>query len=163
MLGQIDDSESSEEVLPTLDRSVDFEVSTTVPCKSFGDLPPELIERILLTAIRDCGYVWPSHVVYTFNALRSVCKFWRIVLDAKAMKYLPQVYFSHPDILPKSKGPVVQVNMQRIIRNAGSFSGLVIDMKKILNSEKWNRAWLDLILLSHGWYIIINVWWKTKK
>ena len=37
MLGQIDDSQSSEEVLPTVDRSVDFEVSTTVPCKSFGD------------------------------------------------------------------------------------------------------------------------------
>ena len=30
-------------------------------------------------------------------------------------------------------------------------------MKKILNSEKWNRAWLDLVLLSHGWYVIINV------
>ena len=44
VLGQTDDSESSEEVLPTLNRSVDFEVSTTVPCESFGDLPPELIE-----------------------------------------------------------------------------------------------------------------------
>ena len=124
MLDQIDDSESSEEVFPTLDRSINFEVSTTVPCQSFVDLPPELIERILFTAIRDCGYVWPSYVVYTFNALRSACKFWRIVLDPKAMKYVPQVYLSHPDILPKSKEPVVQVNMKRIIRNARNGIGL---------------------------------------
>ena len=71
------------------------------------------------------------------------------------MNYLPQVYFSHLDILSKSKGAVFRVNMQRIIRNSGSFLALVIDMKKILNSEEWKRAWLDLDLLSHGWYVII--------
>ena len=56
-LGQIDDFESSEVVTPTLDRSVIFEVSTTTPSKSFVYIPSELIKRILLTAIRSCGYV----------------------------------------------------------------------------------------------------------
>ena len=149
VLGHTDDFEFSEVVTRILDRSVDFEASTTTPSKSFGDLPPELIKGILLTAICNCRYVWQSHVVYTFNALRNVCKFWRIEVDATAVEYLPQVYFFHPDILPKSKGAVARVNMQRIIRNAGSFLGLVIDMKKILNSEKWNRTWLDLVLSSH--------------
>ena len=69
------------------------------------------------------------------------------------MNYLPQVYFSHLDILSKSKG--AGVDMQRIIHNSGSFLALVIDMKKILNSKEWKRAWLDLDLLSHGWYVII--------
>ena len=41
--------------------------------------------------------------------------------------------------------------MQRIIRNAGSFLALATDMKKTLDSEKWNRASFDLVLLSHGW------------
>ena len=68
------------------------EVSTTAPNKSFGDLPPELIKRILPTVICNCGYVWPSHVVYTFNALRNVCRFWRVEVDATAMTYLPHVY-----------------------------------------------------------------------
>ena len=78
------------------------------------------------------------------------------------MKNLPQVYFSHPDIFPKLKEAVVRVNKERIIHNAGLFSGLVINMKKILDSEKWNRVWLDLVLLSQGWYVIRNLWWKTK-
>ena len=78
------------------------------------------------------------------------------------MKNLPQVYFSDLDIFPKLKEAVIRVNKERIIRNAGLFSGLVINMKKILDSEKWNRVWLDLVLLSHGWYVIRNLWWKTK-
>ena len=78
------------------------------------------------------------------------------------MKNPPQVYFSHPVIFPKLTEAVVRVNKERIIHNAGLFSGLVINMKKILDSEKWNRVWLDLVLLSHGWYVIRNLWWKTK-
>ena len=86
VLGQIDDFESSEVVTPTLDRPVDFEVSTTAPRKLFAELPPELIKRILLTAKRNCRYVWSSHVVHASNALQNVCKFWRIEVDANAMK-----------------------------------------------------------------------------
>ena len=78
------------------------------------------------------------------------------------MKNLPQVYFSDLDIFPKLKEAVVRVNKERIIHNAGLFSGLVMNMKKILDSEKWNRVWLDLVLLSHEWYVIRNLWWKTK-
>lgn len=89
--------------------------------------------------------------MHVFNVLRHVCKFWRIEVDAIAIKYLPQIYFSHPDILSKSKGVAVRVNMERIIRSAGWFLALVIDMKKTLESEKWNRASFDLVLLSHGW------------
>ena len=57
VLDEIDDFESSKVVTLTLDRSVDFEVSTTAPSKSFSHFPPELIKRIFLTAIRNCGYV----------------------------------------------------------------------------------------------------------
>ena len=93
-----------------------------------------------------------------------MCNFWRVVLDGSVVtKLLLQVYISQ-DILPKpKKNVVVQVNMQRIMRNDGSFSGLVIDLKKMLNIERWNEAWIELCLLSYGWHVLKNVWWKTKK
>ena len=52
--------------------------------------------------------------------------------------------------------------MKRIIQNAGSFSGLALELKRITNNHPWNKAWLDLIVLSHGWDIIFNIFWKTK-
>ena len=83
-------------------------------------------------------------MVHTFNSLRNVCNFWQVVLDGSAVtKLLLQVYVSH-DILPKpKKNGEVQVNMQRITRNAGSFSTLVIDLKKILIIERWNKLQLN--------------------
>ena len=57
----------------------------------------------------------------------------------------------------------VQVNMQRIMRNARSFSGLVINLTKILNIERWNKAWIELCLISYGWYVIKNAWRRKKK
>ena len=37
--------------------------------------------------------------------------------------------------------------MQRIIRNAGSFSWLELELKRISNNHRWNKATLDLIVL----------------
>ena len=93
-----------------------------------------------------------SHIVYTFNSLRNVCNFWQVVLDRPAVtKLLPQVDVSQ-DILPKPKeNGDIQVSMQRIMRNAGSLSRLVIDPKKILNNERYSKAWIELCLLSYGW------------
>ena len=102
-------------------------------------------------------------IVYTFNSFRNVCNFWQVVPNGSALtKLLLQVYVSQEILQKTKKTGKVQVNMQRIKRNAGSFSGLVIDLKKILNIERWNKDWIDLCLVSCGWYIIKNVWWKRK-
>ena len=88
-------------------------------------------------------------------------KFWQVVLGRSAVtKLLPQVYVSQ-DVLPKPKKiGEIQVNMQTIIQNAGSFSGLVIDLKKILDIERWTKAWIKLFLLSYGLYeIILTIIW----
>ena len=59
---------------------------------------PELVEKILISAISSWDNTCPSHMVYTFNSLRNVRNFWRVVLDGSAVtKLLPQ------DILPKPK------------------------------------------------------------
>ena len=79
----------------------------------------------------------------------------------RAMRLLPQVYVLYTNVLPKSRLGI-RVNMQRIIQNAGSFSGLVLELKRIINNHRWNKAWFDLIVLLHGRYIITNIFWKIK-
>ena len=109
--------------------------------KSFSNLPPEFVEKILITAIRSCENAWRSDIVYTFNSLRNVCNFWWVVLDGSAVtKLLPQVYVSQ-DVLPKPKRN--GDNMEKIIQNTGSFSGLVIDLKKILNKRDGTNLGLN--------------------
>ena len=82
--------------------SAHFEVEKNTD-RSFSNLSLELIEQILITAVRSCDNTWTSHIVYTFNSLRKVWNFWRVVLDGSAVtKLLPQLYFSQ-DILRKPK------------------------------------------------------------
>ena len=91
---------------------IHFEVEKNT-VKSFGNLPPKLVEKILITKIRRCDNTCPSHIVYTFNSLRNVCNFWGVILEGPAIiKLLPQVYVWQ-DILPKpKKNGEVQVKMQ---------------------------------------------------
>ena len=62
--------------------------------KSFSNMSLELIEQILITAIRSCDNAWTSHIVYTFNSLGKLWNFGRVVLDGStATKLLPQLHF----------------------------------------------------------------------
>ena len=91
-----------------------------------------------------------------------VLQFWRLIVDLeRAKRLLPQVYLPYTNVLPKS-WLGIRVNMQQMIRNAGSFSGLVLELKRIINNYRRNKAWLDLIVLLHVWYIITNTFWKIK-
>lgn len=135
---------------------------------NFDDLPPEIIKTILMLVLQCSDNNWPSHIVATYAHLRNVCKFWRIVCDSERLrKFLPRVYVPYKKILPQKKASIasnsIRVSMLRIVKSAGSFSGLVIELKTILNHPKWNTAWLNLQLLAYGWYIIENIVWKSKK
>ena len=105
---------------------------------------PELVKEILISTIRTCENTWSSHIDYTFNTLRKTCNFRRVVPDRSSVtKLLSQVYISQ-DILPKPKN---YFSMQSIMRDVWSFSGLAIDLKKILNIERWNKVSVELCLL----------------
>ena len=55
--------------------------------------PPEIIERILTIAMRGSNYSRDLHVLQTYNRLRNVYKFWRIVMDSERVRsMLPRVY-----------------------------------------------------------------------
>ena len=80
-------------------------------------------------------------MVATFNGIRSVSRFFQIVADAKTRVFLPQVYFSRPDLLPKPVKGKVTVNMQRLIKNFDLFSGIVMSLKDVINHPKYCTAW----------------------
>ena len=86
------------------------------------------------------------------------------LFEKKGMDHLPRVYISGPFALPKQrKSGEIFVNMQRIIRSYGSMSGIVLEVKRIMNNPKWNTAWIYLFEKAFGWYIIKNIIWKSKK
>ena len=52
------------------------------------------------------------------------------------------------------KDKCIRVDMQKGIKKAGSFSGVEIELKAILNHQQCYKAWLNLGLLAYGWYKI---------
>lgn len=126
-------------------------------------LPSEIVEMILLTAIKTSTNSWPSHVVLTYNAIKQVNKFWEIIMTSKGRQFLPNVYVPRVDILPKAIQGRIVVNVQRIIRNFGPFSGLSLELKNIINHPRWNSAWIEIVVYAYGWYVLENLFWKSRK
>jgi len=78
----------------------------------------------------------------------------------KGLPLLPKVYISFPEMLPKPFHGKHIVSVNKLIRDFGSFSGVMLELKQIINHPKWNLAWLILICHGFGWYIIENIFWK---
>ena len=78
-------------------------------------------------------------------------------------EHMSQVYFSRPDLLPKPVKKKITVNMQRLVKNFGSFSSIVMNLKDIINHPKYCTAWLVLAVSKYSWYIIENIFWKKVK
>ena len=68
------------------------------------------------------------------------------LFEKKGMDHLPRVYISDPFALPQQRNSgEIFVNMQRIIRSYDSMSGIVLELKRIINSPKWNTAWIHCL------------------
>ena len=108
---------------------------------------------------------WKNYkaVVATFNGVRSVSRFFHVVAVTRTRAFLPQVYFSRPDFLPKPVKGKITVNMLQLIRNFGLFSGIVMSLKDIINHSKYCTAWLVLPVSKYSWYIIENIFWKKNE
>ena len=85
------------------------------------------------------------------------------LFEKKGMDHLPRVYISDPVALPQQQNSgEIFANMQRIIRSYDSMSGIVLELKRIINSPKWNTAWISLFA-EFGWYIIKNIIRRARK
>ena len=70
------------------------------------------------------------------------------MLSERARQFLLQIYMPSQEIFPKANKVMVKLNMQRLIRNAGPFSGLLPELTRILKYKIWNLAWIEMCLIS---------------
>ena len=83
-------------------------------------------------------------------------------LQKIGMAHFPRIYVSNASYLPLPKrNGERSVNPQQIIRSFGAGSGLVMDLKRIIQSSMYKTAWLVLLGEAHGCYIIKNIFLKT--
>jgi len=55
------------------------------------------------------------------------------------------------------------ISVRRMIQVSGSGSGLVTEVKQLLNNSYWANACLFLNMVAiHGWYIIVRVRYRKK-
>ena len=96
------------------------------------------------------------------NSLMAVGSFYKIVLCKIEYHYLPRIYIPCPDNLPKAINGIRRVSVKQMIRSFESFSGMMIELKQIINDKHWNTAWVMPALYRLGWIIIENIFCKKK-
>ena len=105
-----------------------------------------MVEKILLLTLH---VQEPLDLITNYNSVCQVCQFWKILmLSERARQFLPQIYMPSQEIFPKANKVMVKVNMQRLIRNADPFSGLLPELTRILKHKIWNLAWIEMCLIS---------------
>ena len=129
---------------------------------SLEALPIETIEKIFLYCLTTSSFEFPNHVCWTCNnAINALSVFKSF--QQMGVAYLPRIYINVCDYLPNPlKNSELVVNIQRLIRNFGSASSIVMELKRTVQSRFWNTAWLVLLSENYGWYIIENIFWKKK-
>ena len=95
-------------------------------------------------------------VVDTFSALRNTNrKFKRLV--SRFITRLPTVSCN------RNTSPGLN-SMRKILKEVGSGSGLVLDLKEIIRSNQWANAWVNLLFTGVGtWMYIVAIIWKSGK
>ena len=121
-------------------------------------LPLEIMEKIFMYALApDCNI--QNHVCWTYkNALSVIPRF--KAFKEKARKKLPMVHISNAFGLPK--GRKIVVNMHRVIENYGTYSGVVMELKRLIGHPSWNSVWLVLIPEAYSWFILEDMYWEGK-
>ena len=123
-------------------------------------LPNEIWLKIIRALLQQCDFK-ANHACFTFATLNLVNKRFN-ELTQKCKDNLPRVY-CNPELLPKPKSGRHIVCIQSLIRKFDSFSGAVLEIKRIVNFSRWNSAWFVLIPDTHLWLIVLNIFWKNRK
>lgn len=145
-----------------LAENIEISNTNTNSNSNLEQLPIEILERIFLSALTSSDYSFPNHVCWTLNNMLAAIPSFQI-FERIGMRHLPRIYMNNPSILPKARATgEIHVNMQRIVRAFGSLSGTVLELKRIVSHTKWNSAWIILIAEVYGWYLVKNIYWKSK-
>ena len=129
---------------------------------SLETLPIEIIDIIFLYCLTTSSFESPNYVCWTYNNAANDLPVFK-PFQQMDLAHLPRIYINTCDYLPKPrKNGELVMNIQRLIRNFGSASGIVMELKRIVQSRFLNTGWLVLLSENYGWYIIKNIFWKKK-
>ena len=128
---------------------------------SLETLPIEIIDIIFLYCLTTSSFESPNYVCWTYNNATNDLPVFK-PFQQMELAHLSRIYITC-DYLPKPrKNGELVMNIQRLIRNFGSASGIVTELKRIVQSRFLNTGWLVLLSENYGCYIIKNVFWKKK-
>ena len=107
---------------------------------------------------------WPNRIVKRYNSLKSVGWFFEIIVEWNTRRFLQKIYI-YIQVLIKKKKTIkgkIAVNIQRLIRIADH--SVITELKNIINHSRYCKgSWLLLALQSHLWYVVENIYSKSKK
>ena len=125
------------------------------------NLPDEIWEIILETVFQSCVYEWPHRICSVFNHLYNKCDR-SVTLIKVYFQSLPQTYIGISDVLPKETKSRITDSVLRLVRQLGSFSGPVLELKRFLSSKQRNSAWIEIMLEAFSWHVTTNIFWRRK-
>ena len=114
-------------------------------------LPRELIDMIIKMEVYSSGLSGPNHICRVDTQIYNVNRLFRACIK-KLLNRLPRIYFP--------SGELGYVSIAKLIRQYGSGSGLLLEIKQIISHPRWNRAWLKLYADANGWFIILKIIWR---
>ena len=120
----------------------------------------EIWEKILCHAISQLYCLWPNHRCSLFTRISASRQFYQIIETLK--RILPTIYISDSTWLNQQPGNRA-VNTQRLFEGFGSWSNIIIELKRIIASSKWNSVWVVLFLDVLGWFFMSNIFRRKNK
>ena len=71
------------------------------------------------------------------------------------MRFLPRLYVNDYDVFPKDKRVPgeIHVNVKRPSQFLGVHSGIIMEVRRIINNQRWYCAWLVLLAEAYDWYL----------
>ena len=103
-----------------------------------------------------------NHVCFVLKNLKLVNhRFFS--LASKSIEDLPRIYLNNPGVLPKPKRGKFVVSIMSLIRKFGSFSGIVLVIRHMLNFSGWNSPWLVRLLCPRSRFITLDLFWKKRE
>ena len=129
------------------------------------DAPDEIIEIILVMAIKQSSHSFPDHKCETFNNMRQTCRRWARILQSKeTQKALPRVYINTWEpLLSNIYNGKVLVSTSVLNHTFGESSGLAIQLRNKIGCQNWKSSWLLLKPEKHSWYAIERIFWRNPE
>ena len=86
------------------------------------------------------------------SSLRAVNSFFRATVKKTPC---PEVYI--PELGEKS----VVIRIRKLVMLKGKCSSAVQRLREVINSPKWNHAWVKLVPQEYGWFEIAGIFWRN--